>query len=92
MNTPQTHNLDALIEALTIFRKYSNPEWPTHCEHDVLYVQSVLPSKMSAEDLKRLDELSFFHPALDALEENIKDYEEEDYEHESWYSFSFGSC
>jgi hypothetical protein len=98
MSTPETCNLDALIEALMIFRKYGNPEWPTHCEHDVLYVNSVVPSKMSADDLKRLGELSFYHPALDALdalegnEENSEeDYDEEDYESDSWYSFGFGS-
>ena len=30
--------MDDLIAALTILRKYGNPQWPTHCEHDILYV------------------------------------------------------
>ena len=27
-----------LIKALQIFLKYGNPKWPTHCEHDNLYI------------------------------------------------------
>jgi hypothetical protein len=30
--------MEKLIEALQIFLKYGNPERPTHCEHDVMYV------------------------------------------------------
>ncbi len=30
--------MEDLIKALTIFLKYGNPEYPTHCEHDVMYV------------------------------------------------------
>ena len=30
--------MDDLITALTIFRKYSDTKYPTHCEHDTLYV------------------------------------------------------
>lgn len=48
-----------LIEALTIFFKYSNEYAPTHCEHDVLCVVSV-PKELPDADLKRLEELSFF--------------------------------
>jgi len=50
--------MDDLIEALTIMRKYANPEFPTHCEHDVLYV-NVSPAVISAADLARLKELHF---------------------------------
>jgi hypothetical protein len=49
-----------LIEALTIFLKYSDYKYPTHCEHDVLLVTCVDVEKVSAEDLGRLDELGFF--------------------------------
>jgi hypothetical protein len=56
---PEHRNLDALIEALTIFRKYSNPEWPTNCGHDTLYVKGVDADQMSTEDVARLDELGF---------------------------------
>jgi hypothetical protein len=48
-----------LIEALNIFLKYGNPKWPTHCEHDIMYV-CIEPEKVSAEDIKKLDELGFF--------------------------------
>jgi hypothetical protein len=47
-----------LIEALNIFLKYGNPTYPTHCEHDVMYV-SIDPSLVSDEDLASLDELGF---------------------------------
>mgnify|MGYP003443990211 FL=1 len=51
--------MDDLIEALTIARKYSDTRWPTNCSHDVLYL-CVDASKFSKEDIKRMDELSFF--------------------------------
>lgn len=52
--------LDALIEALAIFRRYGNPSSPTFCDHDVLYV-CVDYSTVNDEDKKRLDRLGFFH-------------------------------
>lgn len=48
-----------LIEALQIFLKYDNPTYPTHCEHDVLWVL-IDPDLVSDEDKKRLGELGFF--------------------------------
>lgn len=48
-----------LIEALTIFLKYGDPEWPTHCEHDVMQV-CIDPALVSEEDLSKLDDLGFF--------------------------------
>lgn len=50
--------MDDLIKALIIFRKYTDSQSPTHCEHDVLYVM-VEPSKVSAEDKKELKKLGF---------------------------------
>lgn len=50
--------MDALIEALTIMRKYANPELPTNCTHDVLWVD-VNPVLVSPQDLARLKELHF---------------------------------
>jgi hypothetical protein len=50
--------MDALIEALTIMRKYANPQFPTNCTHDVLFV-NVSPFGMATEDLARLKELHF---------------------------------
>lgn len=52
--------MDELIEALQIFRKYGNPNYPTHCEHDTLYICGIDPEDVSVEDIKKLDELGFF--------------------------------
>lgn len=51
--------MDDLIEALTILRKYDNPKYPTHCEHDELFV-CVDPGLVSDQDIQRLDNLGFF--------------------------------
>ncbi|MCM0236713.1 hypothetical protein J8L13_04715 [Bacteroides fragilis] len=51
--------MEDLIKALQIFLKYGNPEHPTNCSHDVLYV-GITPEKVSEEDLEILDELGFF--------------------------------
>lgn len=69
--------MDDLIEALTIFRKYGNPEYPTHCEHDELTV-CIDPDLVSDDDKKKLDELGFF----------VGSDGEDDY----FKSFKFGSC
>ena len=66
-----------LIEALTIFLKYGNPEYPTHCEHDQLSVL-IDPAIVSEEDKKRLDELGF-RAGSGA-------------ESDTFYSFRYGSC
>lgn len=47
-----------LIEALQIFLKYGNPDYPTHCEHDTMYVM-IDQELVSDEDKTRLDELGF---------------------------------
>jgi hypothetical protein len=52
--------MDKLIEALEIFKKYKNLPYPTHCEHDVLYVVGIYKDEVSDSDLARLDELHFF--------------------------------
>lgn len=46
-----------LIKALTLLLKYDNPEYPTHCEHDTLYIL-ISPKTVSNEDLKKLDDLN----------------------------------
>jgi hypothetical protein len=50
--------MDDLIQALLIFRKYGNPEHPTHCEHDEMFV-AIDPKFVSEEDKKALEKLSF---------------------------------
>lgn len=48
-----------LIAALTILSKYGNPQYPTHCEHDVLTV-NIDPDKVTEEDQSKIVELGFF--------------------------------
>ena len=52
--------MDKLIEALQILLKYGNPEYPTHCEHDLLTICGINPSVVSTEDTEKLDKLGFF--------------------------------
>ena len=65
-----------LIEALQIFLKYTNVKYPTHCEHDVMYIMDVDPISVSQEDLMKLEKLGFF-------------VSEED---EGFISYKFGSA
>lgn len=60
--------MENLIKALQIFLKYGNPEWPTHCEHDVLTICGIDPDDVSDEDKKTLDELGFFEGDEDAFQ------------------------
>ncbi len=46
------------IEALTIFLKYSDTKYPTHCEHEKLTV-CVDPALVTKEDTKELKRLGF---------------------------------
>ena len=69
--------MEQLIKALQIFLKYGNPTYPTHCEHDYLYV-SISPDLVSEEDKKELDTLGFFV--------------DEEYGGEGFGSFRYGSC
>lgn len=50
--------MNDLIAALTIFGKYTDSSYPTHCEHDVLHVM-VNADAVSEEDKKALEALSF---------------------------------
>ena len=52
------NGFDAVIEALTIFKRHDNPTFPFHCEHDVLHVM-VEQEKVPEEDRVRLSELGF---------------------------------
>lgn len=50
--------MENLIKALQIFLKYGNTDYPTHCEHDVLYVL-IDPNEVSPDDKEELDRLGF---------------------------------
>ena len=65
-----------LIEALEIFAKYKDLPYPTHCEHDVLWIMGVTQEEVSEEDAKRLDALGFFWSDSE----------------ECWQSFRYGSA
>jgi len=82
-NLSKEKNMDDLIEALTIFKKYVEADDnyakhnPTHCEHDVFMVcANIKEDAVSDEDKKRLDELSFAWNG----------------EYDCWSSYRFGSC
>ena len=68
--------MENLIEALQIFLKYQNVEFPTHCEHDVLQVVDITEDEVLGTDILRLAELGF-HYSEDA---------------EAWLSYHFGSA
>lgn len=50
--------MNDLLEALTIFAKYTSTRRPTCCEHDILYVL-VDPADVTVEDRERLAQLGF---------------------------------
>lgn len=62
--------LSKLIEAMQIFLKYGDVNYPTHCEHDVMTV-CVDPKKVSDEDKAKLNKLGFF---ADDSEDCFKSY------------------
>lgn len=68
--------MSKLIEALTIFLKYADPAYPTHCEHDVLTICGIDPDDVSNEDKARLEELGFSVSS----------------EHDTFISFKYGSA
>ena len=70
--------MNDLIEALQIFAKYGNPDYPTHCEHDTLMIMGICPEDVSVEDKEKLDELGFSVT--------------EEYGENMFISFKFGSA
>ena len=65
-----------LIEALTIFSKYTDTRCPTICSHDMLSIAGVDREQVSEEDRKRLEELDFI-------------WDDDD---EFYFSYRFGSA
>jgi len=51
--------MEKLIEALQIFLKYCNTDYPITCANDLLHV-GIYPELVSNEDKQKLDELGFF--------------------------------
>ena len=65
-----------LIEALQIFLKYGNPNYPTYCEHDILYI-NINPDLVSQDDINKLAFLGFYADGDDYTQ---------------FYSYKFGSA
>ena len=51
--------MEELIKALQIFLKYGKPPYPTHCEHDFMYICGIDPDDVSEEDKVELNKLGF---------------------------------
>lgn len=53
--------MEEFIKAITFLSKFidKNRKYPISCEHDVLYVWGVNFDNMTAEDVRKLDELGF---------------------------------
>jgi hypothetical protein len=49
-----------LITALQIFLKYGNPEKPTNCERETLYICGISPDEVLDVDKFALEKLGFF--------------------------------
>ena len=52
--------MENLILALKIFLKYGNPDHPTHCEHDIMYICGIATDEVTTDDIEKLDKLGFF--------------------------------
>jgi hypothetical protein len=63
--------MEDLIKALQILLKYGNPDNPTHCEHDCLWIVGISPDDVSQEDKDALDKLGFF---VDKSDDAFKSY------------------
>tara|TARA_Y100000310_G_scaffold344546_1_gene457883 strand:- start:2984 stop:3331 length:348 start_codon:yes stop_codon:yes gene_type:complete len=70
-NSNGAYIMKNLIKALQIFLKYGNPDYPTHCEHDELWICGIDPADVSDEDIAILDDLGFF---VEEDEECFKSY------------------
>lgn len=70
--------MEELIKALQIFLKYGNPDYPTSCEHDVMYICDIEVDDVSNEDKAQLEKLGF----------DITD----EFGVEQFYSFKYGSA
>jgi len=67
-----------LLEAIQIFLKYGNADYPFQCTHDTLYVCGYDISEFDKDDLFRLDELGFIV---------TDDFGDSDFK-----SYKYGSC
>ena len=52
--------MQGLIDALNIFLKYKNSDFPTHCEHDVMMIMDIERDEVSSTDINTLENLGFW--------------------------------
>ena len=72
--------MEDLIKALQIFLPYYyGGRWPTHCEHDIMYVAKIDVSKMDASVVRELNKLGFMPGWGDADYEIVKELLGEDF-------------
>ena len=101
--------MKGLIEALQIMLRYfkdADKKYPTHCEHDILYVWGVDMEKIPFEKVKRLIELGFV-PGMDddiyVFEQINEDFDYDNMTKDEWerakgdisncfHSYRYGSC
>ncbi len=69
--------MENLIKALQIFMRHGNVNYPTHCEHDIMYIMPNDPDNFTEEEIAELETLGFI-------------YGEDDYDEYSWYSYKYG--
>lgn len=65
-----------LIQALQIFQKYKDLDYPTGCEHDTMYIMGISKEEVIQEDIIELEELGFVWSDSD----------------DCFYSFKYGSA
>lgn len=94
--------MEELIRALTILSHYMRDDYhndyPTHCEHDVLYVCGVKLNQMDVASVNRLIELGFTPGAPDDTNYYWDNLTQEEWEQrwpfltDCFHSYKYGSC
>jgi hypothetical protein len=93
--------MEELIIALAVFQKYMKDDYhrnfPTHCDHGVMYVCGVDIERMDSNTAKELISYGFCPESYDI------EYDWEEFTQEEWemrvpnltgrfYSYKYGSC
>lgn len=94
--------MEELIRALNILSKYMRDdyhrEFPTHCEHDVLYVCGVKLGQMDAETVSKLITLGFTPGSTEDTNYYWDNLTQEEWEQrwpfltDCFHSYKYGSC
>lgn len=94
--------MEELIRALNIFSKYMkndyHREFPTHCEHDVLYVCGVDLERMDVDTVQKLIDLGFNPGSTEDTDYYWDNFTQEEWEirrenlTDCFHSYKYGSC